>query len=649
MAFFYSLFSHYICSYFYLMKRYFTILFTFFCSILLAQVEENADLSKLETKGKEIKPAIDLYKIYTLDRDTTFVDTSLTIKDEYRYNYLRKDIFGLMPFANEGHTYNTLNFGLIQKSVSPSIGFTAKHFNYLEARDIKYYSVPTPLTELYYKTVMEQGQSLDAFLTINTKPNLNFSIAYKGLRSIGKYINNISSTGNFRFTTSYFTKDKRYFLNAHFTGQDISNQENGGIIDTSLFESSEEPFNERDRLDVYFRDATSLLKGNRFFIDQSFKLNKTNPNSLVFTHQFIQEYKFFEFTQSLANERYGNSFSSSINNKTRYNNLYNKLGVGYKTKSLGDLEFFIDDTNYNYFYNSVVFDGSGNIIVPNAISDRMNMFGGNYTYFANKLTAKLQVTQTITNQSVSNIQATAKYVVNSDYQFEFQYQKLNSLPNLNYTLNQSRYIDYNWFNDFKNEKLNQFSFSALTKWLNASVQYKVLNDHLYFDNTTNDITKLTIKPVQYDKTINYLSVNANKEIKFWKLGLDLTVLYQKVDQASEIINVPELTTRSTLYFSDHVFKKAMLLQTGVTFQYFSEYYGNDYNPLIGEFYVQNETKIGNFPMFDFFINARIKQARIYLKAEHFNSAWTGYNFYSAPNYPYRDFMVRFGLEWNFFK
>jgi hypothetical protein len=216
-------------------------------------------------------------------------------------------------------------------------------------------------------------------------------------------------------------------------------------------------------------------------------------------------------------------------------------------------------------------------------------------------------------------------------------------------LYQSRYVDYNWANNFKNEKLNQFSFSALTKWLNASVQYKVLNDHLYFDNTTNDITKLTVKPVQYDKTINYLSINANKEIKFWKFGLDVTLLYQKVDQSSEIVNVPELTTRSTLYFSDHVFKKAMLLQTGVTFQYFTEYFANDYNPLIGEFYVQNEKKIGNFPMFDFFVNARIKQARIYLKAEHFNSAMTGYNFYSAPNYPYRDFMVRFGLEWNFFK
>ena len=631
------------------MKKYLTVLFFLFYGFVLAQVEENTDLSKFETKKKVTKPSVDLYKIYTLEKDTTFVDTSLTIQDEYRYNYLRKDIFGLMPFANEGHTYNTLNFGLIQKNVLPNIGFTAKHFNYLEASDIKYYSVPTPLTELYYKTVMEQGQSLDAFLTVNTKPNLNFSIAYKGLRSIGKYINNISSTGNFRFTTSYFTKDKRYILNAHFAGQDISNQENGGIIDTSLFESSEDPFNERDRLEVYFSDATSLLKGNRFFIDQSFKLNKTNPNSLVFTHQFIQEYKFFEFTQPIASERFGNSFSSSINNKTRYNNLYNKLGVGYRTKNFGNIEFFIDDTNYNYYYNSVVYNNSGDIIVPNSISDKLNMIGGNYTYFTGNLVAKIKVEQAISDQAISNIQASAKYSLNADYQFEFQYQKLNSLPNLNHTLNQSSYIDYNWYNNFKNEKLNQFSFSALTKWLNASVQYKVLNDHLYFDNTTNDISKLTVKPVQYDKTINYFSVNANKEIKFWKLGLDVTVLYQKVDQASEIINVPELTTRSTLYFSDHVFKKAMLLQTGVTFQYFSEYYGNDYNPLIGEFYVQNEKKIGNFPMFDFFINARIKQARIYLKAEHFNSAWTGYNFYSAPNYPYRDFMVRFGLEWNFFK
>ena len=629
------------------MKKYFLFFFVF---LYFSVFSQNDDIdNKGLVIGKEIKPSIDLYKIYTLQKDTTFVDTSLTINSEYKYNFLRKDIFGLMPFSNEGQTYNTLDYGLKNKSIMPMIGFSGKHFNYLEAKDIKYYSVPTPLTDLYFKTVMEQGQSLDAFLTINTKPNLNFSIAYKGLRSLGKYVNFLSSSGNFRFTSSYFTKDKRYILNAHFTGQDISNQENGGIINTSDFESGDDNFKERDRLEVYFEDATSLLKGNRFFVDHSFKLNKLNPNSLVFTHRFSQEYKFFEFTQSAANTRFGSSFSNRINNKTRYNNLYNKLGIAYKTKSYGDLEFFIEDNNYNYYYNSVVYDSFGNISVPNSISEKVNMIGGNYTYFANKLIAKLSVSQAISDQGISNIEANAKYKLNDDYQFEFNYQKLNSLPNLNYTLYQSSYVDYNWFNNFKTEKLNQFTFSANTKWINLSAQYKVLNDHLFFDNTTNNIATLIVKPVQYDKTINYFSVKANKEIKFWKFALDNTILYQAVDQVDDVVNVPQLTTRNTLYFSEYVFKKAMFLQTGVTFQYFTEYYANDYNPLIGEFYVQNETKIGGFPMFDFFINARVRQTRIFLKAEHFNSAWTGNNFYSAPNYPYQDFIVRFGLVWNFFK
>ena len=334
--------------------------------------------------SKVVKAPIDLYKIYTLHKDTTFVDTSLTIQSEYKYNLLRKDVFGLMPFANEGHTYNSLDFGLYTKSAAPNFGFKAKHFNYLEVNDINYYSVPTPLTDLYFKTVMEQGQALDAFLTVNTKPNLNFSIAYRGLRSLGKYVNNLTSSGNFRFTTSYFTIDKRYILNAHFTGQDISNQENGGIVNAEEFETSEDPFNERERIEVYFTNATSLLKGNRFFIDQSFKLNKTNPNSLVFIHQFNQEYKFFQFTQPTISERFGDTYTNNISTKTRYNHLYNKFGVAYKTKSYGDLEFFMDDNHYNYYYNSVVYNSNGTIAIPNSISDRILKFIKEMIYLGEK-------------------------------------------------------------------------------------------------------------------------------------------------------------------------------------------------------------------------------------------------------------------------
>jgi len=139
-----------------------------------------------------------------------------------------------------------------------------------------------------------------------------------------------------------------------------------------------------------------------------------------------------------------------------------------------------------------------------------------------------------------------------------------------------------------------------------------------------------------------------KEIKVGHFALNNTVLYQKVNDGDGVLNVPEFTTRNTLYYFNHLFNKAMYLQTGVTLNYFTKYYMNAYDPLLAEFYVQNNTQYGAFPRLDFFINAKIRQTRIFLKAEHFNSAFTGYNYYSAPNYSYRDFTVRFGIVWNFF-
>jgi hypothetical protein len=139
-----------------------------------------------------------------------------------------------------------------------------------------------------------------------------------------------------------------------------------------------------------------------------------------------------------------------------------------------------------------------------------------------------------------------------------------------------------------------------------------------------------------------------KEITLGKFGLNNTILYQNVQDPNNTLNVPEIISRNTLYFASSIFNKALYLQTGVTLNYFSKYYMNAYDPLLAEFYVQNQTQYGDFPRLDFFINAKIRQTRIFLKAEHFNSAFTGYNYYSAPNYPYRDFVVRFGIVWNFF-
>ena len=47
-------------------------------------------------------------------------------------------------------------------------------------------------------------------------------------------------------------------------------------------------------------------------------------------------------------------------------------------------------------------------------------------------------------------------------------------------------------------------------------------------------------------------------------------------------------------------------------------------------------------------NAKIRQTRIFLIAEHFNSSFDSNNFFSSPRVPYRDRNIRFGFNWNLF-
>ena len=615
-------------------------------------------------KKKKAKIAtIDQYQIITLEHDTTYVDTSLTLKSAYKQNHLRKDDFGLLAFSNIGQTFNTLQYSLTSFSPYPEIGFSGKHFNYMQADQINYYSAATPLTELFFNTTINKGQNVDSFITLNTSKNLNFSIAYKGLRSEGDYINQLVSAGNFRFTTSYATTDKRYAINAHYTYQDISNQENGGITTPTDFESDNKDYKNRQRLQVYLTDAKSFLKGRRLFFDHAFRVNpKNGSNNLYVTHQFNYENKLFEYTQATlasnigngtAFQRFGDSYvTSGINDKTKYERLYNKAGLTYENSLLGKFNFFVDDYRSNYEYGRIIIR-KDKTVVPDNLFVQINNFGGQYEYQKNKWNGRFLYSRSITNQSLSNLDAKLRYDMNDKIQFDFRYRNINKLPNNNFNLYQSSYTEYNWSHNFKNEKINSLTANVSTPWLNAEVQYTVLNDHLYFRDKSTDAQVAAhiqiIEPAQYGNAINYLEIKASREFKFGRFALDNTLLYQKVGQSDLILNVPDFVTRNTFYYSGYFFKKALYMQSGVVFNYFTKYYGNDYNPVVGEFFVQNDKKIGGYPLFDLFLNARIRQTRFYFKAEHINALFSKSDYYSAPNNPYRDFVIRFGLVWNFFQ
>ncbi|WP_396601950.1 putative porin [Algibacter sp. R77976] len=634
---------------------------------------EAQDTLSIQSKGskkstsieniKNTKAKIEDYLIISHTRDTTYLDTTLTIQKEYKFNYLRKDNFGFIPFSNLGQTYNSLTYNFENTTSMPLFGARARHFNYMEIEDINYFHVPTPLTELVFKTAFEQGQLADSFFTVNTSEQFNFSIAYKGLRSLGKYQNILTSTGNFRFTSNYVSKNKRYQARGHIVTQDLLNQENGGLQDDSVidFESGDEDFIDRSILEVNFENAENILKGKRFHLDHGYNIfnkvvekylpqtlnDSTSKSRLDVRHIISFEDKYYQYDQTSANTTYfGDAFNSSgLKDKATLENFYNEVQVDYYNNVLGNIQLNVNNTNYNYGYNKLVVL-NGNTIV-NRLKGDVFAVGGKYSKRYKGFLLFGELGANISGDFDGNyFKANAVFNLNDDIAASASINHSSKVPNYNTLLYQSDYINYNWQNSFNNIETQQIGFKLKYKKLaNITVDYSTIDNHVYFKE--DEITE-QIAPFQNSKTITYLRAKLESEIKFGKFALNNTILYQNVDDENNILNVPEINSRNTIYFSSNLFKKALFLQTGITLNYFTKYYMDAYNPLLAEFYVQNEREFGDFPRLDFFLNAKIRQTRIYLKAEHFNAAFTGYNYYSAPNNPYRDFSVRFGVVWNFF-
>jgi len=591
------------------------------------------------------------YKIISHYNDTTFIDTTLSIKKEYTFNFLRKDNFGLLPFHNIGQTFNNLTYSFDNLSPIPEMGFRSKHFFYKNYDEVSYYNVPTPTSEIMFKTTLEQGQFLESFFTLNFNKRFNVSIAYTGLRSLGKYRRSLISQGYFRSTFSYATKEGQYSIRGHVATHDLLTEESGGLTPESLqnFIDDEPNFQDRARLDVNLLDTENLLKGSRFFVEHHFKLLSTkdttrlkNYSNLKIGHQLLIEKKFNEFSQDRADSNFfGNtSISGKINNKTDFEFLRNRFSLEFNSKYVGKFQVYTDLTSYKFGFTEIFNLNHGSpkqILEGNAAS-----IGANWKARVKNFGLKASGLLTPGGGRLSGNHIKGELFYKKDSVFSINaHLLLNSkTPNFNFLLLQSSYDDYNWENSFENIKTQDLGLSFLSKWGNASANFTRINNFTYFGNDS--------KPYQFGEDVIYLKVRLNNEIKLGKFALNNTLMYQNVSSGSSVLRVPSVVTRNTFYYSDYWFKeKPLLVNMGVTFKYFTKYKANNYNPLLSEFVLQDTDEIG-FPTFDVFFNGQVRRTRIYFKVDNVLSKFMDKNYFSAPGYPYRDFTFRFGLVWNWF-
>lgn len=622
-------------------------------------IDEYGDTAKIYTNEVEVelsdKTYYHDYKIIDYKMDTTYIDTTLNIKKYYKFNLERKDNLELISFHNPGQAYNTLAYEFNESSTYPETGARAHHFNFYEVEDIKYYSVPTPSTELMWSTVLEQGHLLDAMFSFNLSEQFNASLSYKSLRSLGKYRHSLSDHGAARITMSYHTKNKKYFIRGHLVAQDLNNDQNGGLTDESLeyFENADPNFTDRARMETNFVDAENSIRGNRYYFDHFFVLwdkkdsLKTIPSDLKIGHQFNFERKHYEYRQENANDMFGRAFKNEIRDDAKFSKLYNEAYLSLNSPiTLGEVRFKVNNYLYNHSYKSIVITEDG--VIDSKLEGNSFALGGEWHTQFKKFNLDVDASQIISGNLTGHAySAMASFKTDSVFTAHARVFSNSRSPNFNFLLNQSDYKNYNWQNDYKNEEINGLGvlFDS-DKWIYASANITNIDNYTYFDR---DESTGQTRPMQANESVNYFKVKLSKEIRFGNFALDNQFIYQKVTNGEDVLRVPDFITRNTFYYANYIFKgKPMYLEAGVTFSYFSKYLMNSYNPVIAEFYLQDDREYGGFPLFDFFVNFKVKTMRVYFKLEHFNSGFSENNYYSAPTYPYRDFVIRFGLVWNFF-
>ncbi len=590
------------------------------------------------------------YKIISYSKDTTVVDTTLSLKKEHLFNHLRKDKFELQSFHNLGSPYNHLGYDFSSVSLFPKTGMRAVHLDFLEREAIQYYRVPTPTSELFFRTGIQQGQVLNSLLTTNIHPQLNLSLAYKGLRSLGDYRNALASHQNFRTTLSFASKNKKYEARTHFVAHNLLNQENGGLTNASydLFVTDNSEFYDRERLEVNYTNAESRLKGKRYYFEHSYHLwqhrdtTKHRTSDLQIGHEFTYSDKHYYFNQDEASDFIGEAYQNKIADSTYHKTMDNALFAKFKSPYiLGSLGFKATLSQHNYgYYNILYLDEQ---TIPEKLKGNIITAEANWNAAFKTFSLNTKVGTIISGDFTGNyLTGTASYTKDSLFTAKATIAVQSQAPNFNFLLYQSNYVNYNWHTNFNNENTQFLGFSFESeKLLDLEVGMALKENYIYFDASS--------RPQQYSDVLSYVKAKVHKAISYRKFTLDNTLLYQKVVSGSEVFHVPEIVTENSLYFADYIFKgNPLYLQTGLTFKYFTNYKADEFNPLLNEFRLQNTMEIGNYPMLDVFLNAQIRRTRFFVKAENISSFFTGRTYFATPTQPYRDFKVRFGLVWNFF-
>ena len=633
----------------------------------------NRSVRDRKVYSNRYKDSIQVYKIIDIYGDTTFVDTTLNIGKYYKMNPTRRDEYGYMPFPNLAEGYTPLMY-VENPSLTPDYAAPSRSMYYRTADQVKYYDVRTPWSEaMYHSNVFSNmtGQVLDFNFTANVGKQVNFSFGFRGKRTFGLYNYIESHHGQLVATFSYHTKSYRYIVRSHAMYQYLSDVENGGLTHDGLgyFLSDDKQFSYRKTLPVNLSgsdaEVANRLGGTRFFLSQSYDLfGSSIKNPTAFRVSLLNEIQYEHRTYKYYDPAFTNPSGATGRKSLDYygspllqdaartdSSLFNTLdlaagaGVNFPLVNIY-AQGMIRYQSANYTFPGPLASGSeiplseqsGNTVMVNLLGRWRPM-----RYFGADARLDYGLSGMFSGARILNISGYVQ--LNPKNRLEGSYRNASYYAPLTARFYRSSYAGFNWYNDFNRIESNEIAVTLRSdKLFDARVSFTDVSNYVYYDSLR--------MPRQYAGKVNVLAVTLSRDIRFRWFGWDNTLTYQNVSSGSEVLPLPEVIVRSSVYAYFPLFRKAITLMPAVTLRYFSAFDAPMYNPLLSDYNLQPASvrrSIGDYPYLDLSLSAKVRRTRLFLKLENFTPLLTkSKEYFSSPYYPSVDPVVRFGVVWDWF-
>ena len=544
-------------------------------------------------------------------------------------------------------------------------------------QNVKFYHTTTPYSSVGYKkgfvTNLDQNDISFMFTgNVSRRTNLGMTIDY--LNSYGRFANQEGKTVFGSVFGSY--NGDHYSLQAAFTWNTLSNFENGGLSNPNDLQGSLKP--EDMPVKMKGMSAFRYLSGylNHYYsicVERERKVNYrerdeegnwVKKDSIKIEYVPVTTFRHvFETTD--ATKRYvekptvkgfySDIYRDSVATKDTAAclTIKNTLSVTFEEEfntwlKFGAIVYAMNETQRHILRDSIIplptindsiynIHWTNNLYIGGALYKNRGKhihygFDGNVCLLGYKL-GEFQVN--------GHLDAGFRLGKDSMTLAAHAYFK-NETPD--FYLQHYRSNHYQWENDFN--KTLRFHIGGEvaypTQWVKPKlkVAFENITQHIYFDE--NGL------PQQMNGNIQLLSADLQLNLTTPWVNLDNRVVYQHTSSA--YLPLPALTMYNNLYYHG-TWVKALDVQIGVDMRFFTKYYAPVLNPALGQFCIQNQEQVGNYPVMNVYANFYVKHIRLKLFAQyqHFNASFMNKQYFSMPNYPMAPDMFRAGLSWHFYK